>query len=192
MSWEIRIPFADRSESLVDVIGHMGDLPVEDRDVVREIVVSARLDGMHTAGELLDRLEAMEPHERRELLDAARGAVGLEPTSTVDARVPTMAITVSDDPGVQACHYPGCSQIPVTSYGAIRLVDSKRWHCPEHEAYAKSGDMDPPPPPWRYSPSGSIIPNIPEHPEGDDSITETRRAELEARDHENHEAAAEM
>jgi hypothetical protein len=39
-----------------------------------------------TVGDVLDRVEAAGPRERRELLDEARAAVGLAPTRPVEAR----------------------------------------------------------------------------------------------------------
>jgi hypothetical protein len=177
----------------MDVAAHARELPPEERDVMRQIALSARLDGMYTAGELLDHLAGLEPHERRDLLDRARAEVGLEPTGTVDTRSTVNArLAVSDDPRVQSCHAAGCRQIPVDASGALRLVDVRRWHCPDHEHLARAGDMDPVPSPWKLSPAGVPVPNVPDDDGREAAIAESRRAELEALDQEAAAGAAEM
>jgi HNH endonuclease len=82
VSWQIRIPFRDRDEPLdADALT---DLPAalegEDRDVTRELMVQARLEGARTVGDVLDRVEAVGPRGRRQLLDEARTALGLPTT----------------------------------------------------------------------------------------------------------------
>ena len=86
MSWTIEIPHRSRDESLVDTAANVRHLPADDRGVMREIVLGARLDGLRTAGELLDHVAGLEPHERRAMLDRARADCGLASTSEVDAR----------------------------------------------------------------------------------------------------------
>ena len=86
--WQILIPHKSRDESLIDVASHARLLEQdEDREVTRQIVLQAHIDGVaKTAGELLEHVGGLDPHERRALLDAARIAVGLEATDDVDAR----------------------------------------------------------------------------------------------------------
>lgn len=86
MTWMLRIPFRDRRDSLIDVACAARELPDrEDRATTRALVIGAQLeDGLETAGQLLDRLEAAGPDERRQLLDAAREAAGLKSASDID------------------------------------------------------------------------------------------------------------
>jgi hypothetical protein len=58
--WTIRVPHRTREDSLVDVAGLARTLP-DDRAVARQLAINARLDGLRTAGELIDRLDGLEP-----------------------------------------------------------------------------------------------------------------------------------
>jgi hypothetical protein len=77
--FQVAIPYRDRAETLdADAIS---DLPMaqggEERAVVRSILVNARLNGAETVGDMLDRLDAAAPAERRRIVDRARAKNGL-------------------------------------------------------------------------------------------------------------------
>ena len=79
---EIRIPFRDRNDHLSTVADSARTLSTdEDRAVARQLVLDGSASGLTTVGQLLDRLEAASPTERRTMLDDARAAAGL-PTAT--------------------------------------------------------------------------------------------------------------
>jgi len=198
MTWQIQIPFADRTESLVDVAAHARTLETdESRATVRQLVLDARLEGDRTAGDLLDRLAAMEPVERRQMLDIARVECGLEPTAEVDARERSTAATIGMAPGsgnplLHSCSAAKCREIPRTEAGAWREVNVRRWWCEQHRHLAGEDDMRPVPLPWKLSPSGSLIPNDEADEASEAARVESRRAELAARDDESRAIAAEM
>jgi hypothetical protein len=87
VSWELQIPFRDRSEPLdVDAFTDLpGYLDSADRGVLRHVLIGARLRGARTVGDLLDELAGASPQRRRELLDEARVEAGLPTTEEVDA-----------------------------------------------------------------------------------------------------------
>jgi hypothetical protein len=81
MSDVIRVPFRDRADSLADVADNARALPAgEDRAVVRGLVLNGATDGLATAGDLLDRIEAATPAERRVMLDGARTRAACRPS----------------------------------------------------------------------------------------------------------------
>jgi hypothetical protein len=86
MSWEIRIPYRDRSDPLVDVVDASRELPTdEERAVVRQLVMGEIVGGAATAaGELLDLVEKAAPEQRRKMLDTARVKAGLPTTGEVE------------------------------------------------------------------------------------------------------------
>ena len=189
--WALHVPHRDRDESLVDVASHCRTLEADDRVVSRTIVLDAAINGMRTAGELLDHLERLEPHERRALLDRARVESGLAPTADVEAV--ERSARASQAGSVIAARYSGltichgktsaglrCNQIPMTNYGVPRQVNVAAWHCAEHIGQARPGDIDPLPSPWRYSPSGAIVENDPAEEARAAAEAESRRRRLES------------
>jgi hypothetical protein len=86
VTWELKIPFRSRSDSLGAVFEAARVLPAdEDRAVARQLVLGEIAGGSATtAGELIDQLEKASPEQRRKMLDDARVAVGLEDTGTVE------------------------------------------------------------------------------------------------------------
>ena len=85
--WEIHVPYRSRGDSLVEVASMARHLEGEDRQVARQLAMDAVIDdGLSTAGELLDHLEASGPEQRRVLLHRARAGAGLEPIDAVEAR----------------------------------------------------------------------------------------------------------
>lgn len=204
-NWALQIPHRDRGESLIDVASHCRRLDGDDRAVARTIVLDAAVDGLRTAGDLLDRLEGMTAGERRDLLDRARVESGLPPTADVEA-VERSAVA-SKAGSVIAARYGGltlchgktsaglrCNAIPMTDYGVPRQVQVVAWHCAEHIGQARPGDMDPPPCPWRVAQGGAIIPNDPTDDARADAQAESssrqHAAVLADREHEATEARA--
>jgi hypothetical protein len=161
--WTIRIPHRDRDEALIDTASNCRQLEGDESAVTRTIVLDAAVDGLRIAGELLDRLDGLEPHERRALLDHARVENGLPPTGEVEAvqraEVATKAgsARAASDSPYQLCHATGCNALPTNALGVPIPVNAVRWFCAEHRGEARPGDMDPRPAPWRLSPSGAIV-----------------------------------
>jgi hypothetical protein len=179
MTWQISVPYRFPDESLVDVASHCRTLEGDERDVARTIVLEAAVDGLRTAGELIDRLEALEPHERRAMLDHARAEVGLEPTAAVDARryQPPLAIRSSGGASFPTC--AGCDTAP-TRHGIFYRPDVRRWWCPAHEHEAQPGDLEPIGSGIKLSPAGVPIPDDPAADAGDREREASRRAQLQA------------
>lgn len=85
MTWEIRLPYRHRDDSLSAVAEAAHELPTDESRVVRQIVLGEIVGGSaKSVGEFLDKLEAMAPAERRELLDEARVKAGLESASDIE------------------------------------------------------------------------------------------------------------
>jgi hypothetical protein len=185
VSSTISIPFQSRDESLALTASHARHLATDDdRAVARQVVFAGMQRGLRSAGELLDELAEASPGERRAMLDDARRECGLEPIADVATRerAATASFTrTTGGMGLQACHADGCAAIPTTESGAWRHVNVRRWWCPEHVDRAQPGDMDPQPP-FRYSPSGAIVPNDPADDARESAVEASRAAQLEAED----------
>jgi hypothetical protein len=163
----IRVPFRDRDDTLAATADAARALPAgKDRDVVRGLVLNGARDGLATAGDLLDRIEAATPAERRVMLDGARTRAGLPSLAEVDAqharrvRAQMIPDTPARDEGglaYQTCHAESCAQYPRSREGATIPVAARKWWCPEHEHLAAPGDLEP----WTarigYGPSGAIV-----------------------------------
>jgi hypothetical protein len=149
---------------------------------MRELVIRARLDGLATtAGELLDALQAMAPAARRQLLDQARDAVGLESIEDLErARAPAGIRRVNVANGLQQCHHDGCSTIPTDEYGAWCRVNCRAWYCPEHRA-GHDDDMRDLGFGLRYSENGVLVPDDPAADARAAAEAESRRRQQEAR-----------
>lgn len=121
--WTIQIPFRSRSDSLSDV-ANARLLPGtdEDRETVLNLVLQARLDGLATAGDLLNRLDAMAPGQRRQLLDRARAEAGLESTGEADARKQREVHAPPGNPGCK-CAMPMAAR----SSRPPTTASSRRW-----------------------------------------------------------------
>ena len=166
MSWSISIPFVSRSDSLPAVADAARALPEgDDRAVARQIVLRGMTSGMTTAGDLVDRLAAMSPAERRALLDQARVGAGLPSTAETSAAAARMvrAQMINDDArdeigrALQVCAQVGCKNFPIDPVtGAHAPHAARRWWCSEHMA-GHEDDMQP----WTmrigYGPSGAIV-----------------------------------
>jgi hypothetical protein len=168
MTDQIRIPHRGRDEPLTSVASNCRHLPAPERDVARQIVFDGLAAGERTAAELLDRLAAIEPVDRRRLLDAARIEAGQATTDTLAARARQEAATKAgtqrardDSPwrlcaGRQADGTP-CNSLPTNSLGIPVPVSVRKWFCSEHAGQAQAGDMEAPPSPFRIAPGGAII-----------------------------------
>ena len=180
MTWEIQIPYRDRSD-LLSTVGELANRLEADEDaaVARQMVISGVMAGLSTAGELVDRVERLGTADRRLLLNAARQLAGLEPTGTVEARrsfeaaTASAQITAAAESPWQTCPAEGCNAIPTNEAGTPAPVDVKRWWCPAHVDQAAEGDMQPRPSRLRYSESGAIV----EY----DPVEEAREARAEER-----------
>ncbi len=104
---EIRIPYRSRDDTLPAVADAARALTGDDRTVVRQIVLDAAASGLATAGDLLDRLQAGSPAERRALLDRARSSAGLPTASALAAKASheaqsrAMFVAAADDVELQ-------------------------------------------------------------------------------------------
>ena len=194
MSDVIRVPFRDRADSLADVADNARALPAgEDRAVVRGLVLNGATDGLATAGDLLDRIEAATPAERRVMLDGARTRAGLPSLAEIDAqrarrvRAQMIPDTPARDEGglaYQTCHAESCAQYPRSREGATIPVAARKWWCPEHEHHAGPGDLEP----WTaplvaFGPGGGLVfpDELQREAETAEREVERRAAELEQR-----------
>ncbi len=192
MSWSLHVAHRRRDDSLVDVAGLARTLPPgPERDVARELAVQARLDGLATAGQLIDRLEHADGAQRRRLLDRAREAAGLEPLAELEQQERIAALRARPEP-FTSCAIPGCRNLPTVGPGNPTLRDPhvRRWHCGEHEHLAQPGDMQPWR--WRHAPSGGIelVDDPGEYRDAAVRESQARQAEQDAgRRQADHEAA---
>lgn len=178
MTWAISIPHRSRDESLVDVAAHARHLGLdEDRTTVRQLVIQARLDGVATtAGELIDHIAGLEPHERLAMLDRARVEAGLPSVEDVEFRRGVEAMRCqSSFPANVACAKPDCVNM-ATRNGVVYQPAVRRWWCPDHEHLAKPGDMEPRGSGLRFGENGVIVPI-----DLDDDEREQDRADHEAK-----------
>jgi hypothetical protein len=166
---ELRIPYRDRSDSVVYAINDARAIEDPDeRRVVRDVLKEAAVTGAATIGQLLDRLEGMTPNERRRVVDEARVRVGLrtiaDEMALRDFNARSQAIAMNrverDARGLaeQVCAVKGCNEYaidPVT--GAHAKTAERRWHCPAHVHLAGPTDLEAwQPPQVRYSAGGGL------------------------------------
>ena len=123
-------------ESIFDVIDDLSStLDGEDRLVTREVLIEARMDGQETIGEVLQNLENMAKEERRDLVDRARGRIGLPSVGSVQWEQARLKRTAKappqrDEAGLafQTCAAPDCLAEPISEVtGAPKKVAAKRW-----------------------------------------------------------------
>ena len=181
--WNIQIPHRDPGDSLVEVAGLARHLDGDDRLVARAIALGARLDGLATAGELIDRIGALEPQERRKMLDHARAEVGLPSTAEVDAAQratqPLIVRTTGAGGSFPSCADPECNAVPMR-LGGFYNPAVRRWWCPNHVDQAEPGDLEPRGSGIKLSPSGVPIPDDPAADAADLDREASRRTQLEA------------
>jgi hypothetical protein len=149
MSWEIKIPYQSRDQSIREAIECQVDsaLPMDDRGVFWQIVWEV---GAESMGQLIDRLESLGPAGQRKVLDKARAAVGLKSTGEVDAdeevERATEALRRRPRPGLQHCAAENCSALPMDEQGLFIEVSDRRWWCDRHRDQAGPDDHLPPEP----------------------------------------------
>jgi hypothetical protein len=138
VTWQINIPFRDRSAPLTDVAEAARALQNdEERAVVRQLVLGEITGGTATtAGELLDKLEAASPGERRQMLDAARVKARLPTTETVEARRKVEAASAAAH--VKMARNPGPLRLAVRPGGAIIDLDEQEDEAARARAEAES------------------------------------------------------
>jgi hypothetical protein len=166
MTWQIRIPFNDRSEPLgaaaFDELPRYLSHPDEQR-VTRYLLLQAWLDGLKTVGDVLDRLEESTPESRRRLLNEARLEAGLPTTEQVEQREAVeQAQQLARGRGAksspwQLCHADGCNAIPMNELGVPVASRAVKYWCPRHRHLAGEGDLQERQLPWTISPSGAIV-----------------------------------
>ena len=191
MSWEIRVPHRGRDESLIDTASNCRHLPEGERDVSREIVIGAMTDGVRTAGDLLDRLDSLEPAQRRQLLDHARQECGLPSIADVDARARAemasqAGAVVASQYQPQLCHGKtpaglACNAVGMTDYGVPAWTNARKWFCAAHAGQARPGDLDPLPCPYKYAESGAIVEVDPAEIAREQAAAESRARQEHAR-----------
>ena len=150
MTWSISIPHRSRRDSLVDVAALVRHVPGqdEDRNALRQLVIQAQVDGVaSSAGELIDHIGALEPAERRAMLDNARRECGLPSTAEAEERQRFEAANAIAQrhalEALQTCHAPNCRTMPTYDDGSLRPVRERRWFCPEHAHLATELDTQP-------------------------------------------------
>jgi hypothetical protein len=198
MSWQIQIPFRHPEQPLA-AVGELANHLESDEDcaVARQLVISGVMAGMSTAGELIERVEALDNAERRRLLDAARGCAGLDSTHTVEARhrfegaMASAALTAAAESPWQTCAAEGCNAIPTNALGAPVPVDARRWWCPAHVDQAAEGDMQPRPPRLRYNDMGLLVEFDPVEEAREAKAEESHRRRREEREAERRAQAEE-
>ena len=86
VSWQIQLPYRHRSYAL-SIVGELANTLETDEDcaAARQLVICGVMAGLSTAGELVDRVKALDTSQRRQILSAARQPAGLKSTETVDA-----------------------------------------------------------------------------------------------------------
>lgn len=57
----------------------------EEREIARQVLIDAKLDGAQTIGDVVSRFERASPPERREMVDRARESVGLPTLDDIEA-----------------------------------------------------------------------------------------------------------
>ena len=129
--WALNVPHRDRDEPLTAVAAHARHLDGDDRAVARRIAIAAQLDGMQSAGELIDHLAELSPGERRGILDRARAEVGLPSTAEVEAAQPKPLEVrrVNGAGGFPACAAEGCNAVPMRA-GVFYSPGVRKWWCP--------------------------------------------------------------
>ena len=181
MNWALHVPHRDRDEPLTAVAAHARHLDGDDRAVARRIAIAAQLDGMRSAGELIDHLAELSPGERRGILDRARAEVGLPSTAEVEAAQPKPLEVrrVNGASGFPECAAAECTAAPMRN-GVFYTPNVKRWHCPAHEHLAEPGDLEPRGSGLMLSPSGTVIEFDPAEVERTRQREVSRRAQLAA------------
>lgn len=181
--WAIHLPHrGDRSAPLATVSEAVRHLPQdEDRQVCRQLVMDWRLGGLKTVGDALDLVAALEPHERRRVLNHARKAIGLPSVEEVEAEQATpFGLQVRTTGGAfPSCPAEECTASP-TRFGIFYNPNVRKWWCPDHEHLAEPGDLEPRGSGLVLSPAGVPIDFDPAAEAADRAREQSRRAQLKA------------
>ena len=160
MSWEINIPFQDRSQTIREAIeAHVDQaLEGEDRDVALQLLLTS---GFKTVGELIDHVEALDADGRRDLLDEARTAAGLDTVEDAEAHARFEAANRAlrtrpsyDEHGRRSvlCAEANCNAWPQGEQGEPLLVADRIWWCDRHRHLAGPEDHLPEEPKYTIDP----------------------------------------
>lgn len=203
MSWRIAFAHRGPDQRLIDTLADQRVLPTEEREIARGILFDlATTPGIDTVGDAFDRLERMDPSERRRLLDEARIEAGLATTEEVEAQqrferaCDAARLKAGKESPWQLCHEPTCNALPLNELGAPVAVSVRKWWCERHRHLAAEGDMEPRPSRLQFSPSGAIVEVDPEEEARQAAEAERRQREheeklaarrVEAAEHEEHE-----
>jgi hypothetical protein len=191
---EVKIPYYDREERLVDAVGKLQrELDGEEVATFRGAALNVlfqRADA--TVGDLIEQFENADPDERRRLADAARESEGLETFSAAERRrawehqelnARTAALKRRDEYGriMQTCAAEGCEAFTSDLYGMPCPSDLKRYWCSDHQHLAEAGDLEPIPRGMPINP-GTGLPLDPPDEEAQrkwDAYVERRQRERE-------------
>ena len=167
MNWEINIPYRSRDDPVSEIGFAARDLPEDERPVVQRLALDAITSGTETVGDFLDELEGLSEPERRQRLDEARIACGMESATELEQRREDAIFEdawqrLQPPPPpewdeMQRC--PVCGIYPTKAGGAWAPTKLERWHCPEHEHLAEEGDMDEHVAPYFPGVNGRLIPS---------------------------------
>lgn len=149
--WEIRLPFRQSSDPLVEV-DHSEFQAIDDpqeRRITRRLVNELMFTGIRTVQDALDHLEDVGDDGRRALLDRAREQEGLMPTREQvehDRFVATnRALQGRPRPPLPECAICHCRPTDPTGMPVANPPRVRRWHCAAHEHLAQPGDLEPSP-----------------------------------------------
>jgi hypothetical protein len=127
----------------------------EEREVVRQFLVNAKLDGDQTMGDVLRRFEDASPAGIRAIVDEARAGVGLDTLDDHEAHEKFVAHNAALRTGPQrdrlgrahqVCAAEDCTVHEVDASGVWVPVPHSRYWCRAHVDQAQPGDLDPIPP----------------------------------------------
>jgi hypothetical protein len=150
MSWEIKVPFQDRSQTITEALEANVDqaLEGEDRDIAFQLFLTT---DFKTLGELIDHVESLDADGRRQLLNKKRAELGLESVEDVDAHRRFETANRNLRPGrdaegriFQGCHAANCHAVPLDEQGRPVPVPDRRWWCDRLKDQAGPDDHLPP------------------------------------------------
>jgi hypothetical protein len=152
MSWEIRIPYQDRSQTIRDAIeAHVDQsLEGEDRAIAFQLFLTTEFK---TLGELIDHVESLDGDGRRRLLNEKRAESGLDSIEDVEGHARFEAANRAlrmgpsrDEQGRRfvGCAEPSCNVWPQGPQGEPIAVLDRVWWCDRHKDQAGPDDQLPP------------------------------------------------
>jgi hypothetical protein len=162
--WQFHVPYRSRDETPREALTGNAVAAIadpEERRVAAQILLDSVADpNVRTVGDLLDRVEAATPDQRRAMLDGARRRAGLATTGRIEAMEAFEAASSRSSAGARSeypiCAAPECRSFPVNDIGAHARTNVRRWWCAAHKHLAEPGDMEPRTSGVRYSSSGAL------------------------------------